>query len=131
MGWIEPIYDRNESDITNKTSKGYLNVDDLNRIEGNISYIAELMAIEVTTKNWTTVSIPTSSDFQRIGNNINTIKSAITFTTYPDYPDLPINHYEKVNTIESMLEAIEGDYMLILGSLLFCGTEGYAGDNLI
>ncbi len=131
MSWIEPIYDRSQSDIDNKTSKGYLNVEDLNRIEGNISYIAELMAITVTTKKWAKTTLPTSSDFQRIGDNIDSLKSKITYTTYPDYPDLPINEYEKVNQIESMIEAIEGDYMLVLGSLLFCGEEGYAGDNLV
>ena len=131
MGWQTPIYDRAQSDIDNKTKKGYLNVEDLNRIEGNISYVASLMGITVTTKSWSKTTLPVSSDFQRITNNIDTLKKEITFTTYQDCPELPINHYEKVNLIEALIEAIEGDYMLVLGATVFSGEGSYAGDNLV
>ena len=131
MAWQEPIYDRTIDDIENKTKKGYLNVEDLNRIEGNIEYLASLIGASVEVKKWYSYSLPTSSDLARITNNIDILKEKITFTTYAKCPSAPINTYSKFNIIESLLEGIKGDYILILGSTVFSGDESYAGDNFI
>lgn len=56
MAWQEPIYDRSQSDIDNKTKKAFINAEDLNRIETNIEYIASLMGVSVETKKWYTYS---------------------------------------------------------------------------
>lgn len=129
--WIQPIYDRAQSDVDNKTSKGYLNYTDMNRIEGNIAYIAEIMGVSVETKAWTALTVPSSKDFDRINNNINTLKKVNDFTSYKDLPGNPINTYDKVNLIESLLYAIEYDYELILGNNIYTGDSCYTGDTLI
>ncbi len=129
--WQTPIYDRTQSDINNKTSKGYLNISDLNRIEGNIAYVAEIMGVSVQKKEWNILSLPTSADFTRIGKNIAILEKKIVFTTYEDYPDNPINTFEKVNIIEALIMAIKGDYELILGQTAYCGDAEYANSNLL
>lgn len=129
--WQTPIYDRTQSDIDNKTSKGYLNVADLNRIENNIAYVAELMGETVTTKSWNKLSLPTSSDFTRIGNNIAQLENNIKFTVYEDYPSNPINTYEKVNIIEALITAIRGDWDLVLGERPYCNDDVYANSTLL
>ena len=85
----------------------------------------------VETKKWYAYSLPTSSDLTRIGSNIDILKEHVTFTTYPAFPDAPINNYSKFNIIESLIESIEGDYKLILGTAVFSGDDSYAGDNFI
>lgn len=129
--WQTPIYDRTQSDIDNKTAKGYLNISDLNRIEGNIAYVAEIMGVSVQKKEWNILSLPTSADFTRIGNNIATLEKKIIFTTYEDYPDNPINTFDKVNIIEALIMAIKGDYELILGQTKYCGDSEYANSDLL
>lgn len=129
--WNQPIYDRTINDVRNKTTKGYLNYTDMNRIEGNIGYIAELMGISLTTKTWTTLTIPTSADFDRIKSNIETLESHIDFTTYNALPDDPINTYDKVNKIEMMVETIKGDFDIVMGASMYTGENGYAGSILI
>lgn len=131
MEWIQPIYDRTQSDIDNKTSKGYLNYTDMNRIENNIGYIAEQMGVSVETKTWTILTMPTSKEMDRIKDNIDLLKKRINFTTYQDCPDDPINTFTKVNTIESLIEAIEGDLILVMGNLLYAGDDSYCSDILI
>lgn len=129
--WIQPIYDRNQNDINNKTSKGYLNYTDMNRIEGNIEYISELMGVSVDTKTWTTLTVPTSNDFTRIKNNINILKDEIYFTSYGDNPENPINTFDKVNMLEAFIDAIEGDYEIIMASFMYAGEDGYTNNILI
>lgn len=131
MGWQQPIYDRTLQDIYDKNKKAYLNVEDLNRIENNIAYIGTMMAVEVETKTWSKTSLPTAADFARIGNNIAKLKKNVDYTTYPDYPSAPINNFQKINTIEMLLESIQGDYNIVAGALLFCDDGGYAGDIFI
>ena len=129
--WIQPIYDRTQEDIDNRTSKGYLNVSDLNRIENNIKYVGELMGKTINSKTWNLLSLPTTEDFNRIEKNINELEASITFTAYENYPQHPINTFGKVNTIESLIASIKGDWELILGSRLYCGDSSYGNDNLI
>ena len=52
MAWIDPVYDRDQIDIDNKTTKGYYNVDDLNRIEENCAYLARIFGVAITTRVW-------------------------------------------------------------------------------
>lgn len=129
--WIQPVYDRTINDVQNKTSKGYLNYTDMNRIEGNIAWIGELMGVSVEIKTWTTLTVPTSADFTRIKDNIELLKEHITFTKYDSSPDNPINTYDKVNQIETLIDAIEGDFEIVLGANLYAGEGTYANSLLI
>lgn len=129
--WQKPIYDRTYDDIVNKTKKGYLNYTDLNRIEENIAHLAELMGVNVITKKWSIYSLPTSTDFSRIVNNITKIEEKITFTTYQKLPENPVNTYNKVNLIELLIACIKGDIELVLGNCFYCGDSCFAGSELI
>ena len=79
MNWITPITDRTAADISNRTARAFLNVADLNRIEGNIAWLtAELGRLGVSvpttsTTNWNQNNIPTMTDIQRIRANIDLI----------------------------------------------------------
>lgn len=130
--WQTPIYDRTQSDIDNKTSKGYLNIVDLNRIEGNIEYIANLMGVEVTTKKWEVTSIPYSTDFDRIMNNIKILQEKIIFYKYEAMPKNPINTFTKVNILERMIYRINRDWKLYTDNIsLYCSETTYLSDFLI
>lgn len=129
--WQQPIYSRTSKDIENKTNKGYLNYTDMNRIEGNIEFIAELMGINVITKSWNVLTLPTSADFTRIINNIKKLENSINFTAYKDPPNHPINTFNKINSIESLIASIKGDYDLVLGNWMYCGDSCFAGTDLI
>jgi len=77
VNWITPITDRTAADITNRTPRGFLNASDINRIEGNIAWLANRMRLFnvfttlTTVTNWNTTHVPVISDFVRIHNNLN------------------------------------------------------------
>lgn len=108
--WMEPIFDRTQSDIDNKTSKGYLNVSDLNRIENNIAELGTMLGLELATTTWSLLSIPTKSHFQRIIDDVNVIKRAWVCPC-EDTPTNPINTFEKVNQIEKILYQVYTNFV--------------------
>ena len=83
MTWITPITDRNGADIANRTARGFLNVSDINRIEGNIAWlINELRRFNIfvslsTVTDWDVNKLPVVADFVRIRNNIDTLVTRI------------------------------------------------------
>lgn len=88
--------------------KGCLNLSDINRIEGNIEYLAERMesysySPNIHGKQWGRVDLPTQNDMQRIIENIRILISSY----YPPHnpPDLPTTmlSYEDINAIEENL----------------------------
>ena len=42
-GWIEPIVDRNAQDLREQNERAYLNYFDLNRIEQDTEYLADML----------------------------------------------------------------------------------------
>lgn len=86
--------------------KGTLNYTDLNRIEGNSKTLAEMVKVSIVTPktDWTMMDIPTQSDFQRILDNVQKIRSSnYVHSDTPLTPVLPLNRYEKINDIERIL----------------------------
>ena len=88
--------------------KGCLNLSDINRIEGNIEYLAERMesysyAPNIHSKRWGRVDLPNQNDMSRIVDNIRALIGAY----YPPHnpPDLPTTmlSYEDINAIEENL----------------------------
>lgn len=88
--------------------KGCLNLSDINRIEGNIEYLAERMesysySPNIHGKQWGRGDLPTQNDMQRIIENIR----ALTSSYYPPHnpPALPTTmlSYEDINAIEENL----------------------------
>lgn len=88
--------------------KGCLNLSDINRIEGNIEYLAERMenyaySPNIHSKQWSRVDLPNQNDMSRIIENIRALIGAF----YPPHnpPDLPTTmlSYDDINAIEENL----------------------------
>lgn len=126
--WITPIFDRTQTDvdiaiqkitewITATISgyshdvydlKGCLNVSDINRIEENIGYLAELLNDygyfpDVSVRTWENADIPTENDIKRIVHNVSELVES--FRQHSDAPTIPssLMRYDDVNAIEKNL----------------------------
>lgn len=66
MPWQVPIYDRTEADVKAKADKCYFSAAMLNRIEGNLAYLADLFGVTIQTKTWVSTDFLTPSQMQRI-----------------------------------------------------------------
>lgn len=147
MMWQKPIFDRTQADVEfaiQKISewivaditgnpvvvydlKGCLNLSDINRIEGNISYLASQLTklsypSQVFTKEWTRDGLPTVADIERITNNVASLINAYYKPT--DAPSIPIriNGYDDVNSIEKNLYLINQLLEAMIGSFRKSGT---------
>lgn len=100
MVWREPIFDRTQEDIDNKTEKAYLNHDDIIRIQDNIEYVANLSGVRVNkiTTNFEYGGVPTQSDFGTLLSWEGQIKDAWGMPF--NVPTNPINTFTKVNDME-------------------------------
>lgn len=111
----ELIYDRTQSDVDNKTTKGYHNYTDLNRIESACRYLANLLTsygytVSITTKtDWKISDMRYASEMERIRQNIGKIED--TYYSLPTTPSLPstLNKitWQKANDIEEILAHID------------------------
>lgn len=88
--------------------KGCLNLGDLNRIEGNIAYLGELMESfsytpNIHGKKWSITDMPNQNDMSRIVENIRSLISAYYSPSTP--PSLPSTmlSYTDLNAIEENL----------------------------
>lgn len=88
--------------------KGCLNLSDINRIEGNIKYLADRMesysySPNIHSKRWSRVDLPNQNDMSRIIENIRALIGAF----YPPHspPELPTTmlSYIDINAIEENL----------------------------
>ena len=92
--------------------KGCFNLLDLNRIEGNIAYLAEQMEsfyypCSIRDRQWTNVDMPTQNDMSRIVENIrNLIGSFYSPDNPPSLPTTMIS-YSDINAIEGNLYLIK------------------------
>ena len=130
--WKAPVFDRTQedvdfamqtiaewiaADITNASIVGYdlkgcLNVSDINRIEGNIAYLAEQLrqygySPNTSTKSWEMADMPNEDDIARILNNIRVLVKS--YYQHPDAPTLSdgLSGYNEVNAIERNLSLIK------------------------
>ena len=111
------IYDRTQSDITNKTQKGYYNYWDLNRVEEWCEYLKnELTALNYqpstsywtyTKTNWTASDMRTQSEMLRIKNNILALMVGFHYITRI-YGNVENFNYLKANNWEKILSEIYG-----------------------
>lgn len=92
--------------------KGCLNLLDLNRIEDNISYLAETMenysySPNIHGKQWDKVDLPNQDDMSRIIENIRALMSAFySPDNPPSLPDTMLS-YNDINAIEENLYLIK------------------------
>lgn len=92
--------------------KGCLNLIDLNRIEGNIAYLAEKMESysyfpNIHGKQWERGDMPNQNDMSRIVDNIRSLVDAFYSPKNP--PSLPATmlSYADINAIEENLYLIK------------------------
>lgn len=137
---ISCVFDRTLEDVTyafnNQTSvsKGALNYEDLNRIEGNIdilvlalSTIGYYLRLDVKT-NWEETDIPTYVEMNRIRNNIRKlIIKFVEIGIFPQVEDLYYLDYTEVNNWERILCQLFMGYKNYLETIIYCGTR-YCGE---
>lgn len=92
--------------------KGCLNLLDLNRIEGDIAYLAEKMesysySPNIHGKQWERGDMPNQNDMSRIVENIRSLMAAFYSPATP--PSLPATmlSYHDINAIEENLHLIK------------------------
>lgn len=127
MSWTQPITDRTILDIdklqeydeigyknlTNDQKaewiigmKGALNASDLNRIESNQQYILSLLSAQYTLTfktDWLMTDFVEDSDENRILSNLKSLMQPFDFNEQTVVPDEPLNYFEKINQIESII----------------------------
>nr|DAW87704.1 MAG TPA: Glycine rich protein [Bacteriophage sp.] len=137
---ISCVFDRTLEDVTyafnNQTSvsKGALNYEDLNRIEGNIdilvltlSTIGYYLRLDIKT-DWEETDIPTYVEMNRIRNNIRKlIIKFVEIGIFPQVEDLYYLDYTEVNNWERILCQLFMGYKNYLETIIYCGTR-YCGE---
>lgn len=132
MAWVTPVYDRVSSDVTNRRPKGYLNYEDLNRIEGNIEFIRDNMedlkiiwfdVLYGNTKiDWFRTDFIYLSDLEKILENVKTIEDYF-YSAYQELPtDMNNPNYIKMNQIEKALLEIKNMLNSKIEEFKYSGT---------
>lgn len=126
---MEFVYDRSAQDVLNRTKKGVLNAEDLNRIESNTEIIAGHIAVPVSGRKWSVGGLPRESDYQRIRGNTERIRAGYAVRSdTPETPERPLNTFEKWNAIEQILYDVNDIYVRTENARTYCG-EIYAGEG--
>jgi hypothetical protein len=145
--WKEPVFDRTQEDVDFAIQKiaewigglavensslvydlkGCLNVSDLNRIEGNIKYLNDMLgelgySVGVTTREWGRSDIPTTEDVSRIINNVREI--ILSYYQQEGVTALPsgMGGYNQINAIEENLLKIKELLDCMINSYQRSGT---------
>lgn len=120
--WQEPVCDR--------TAGSFYNASDLNRVEENCGYLAELFGAEIETKAWSRTDFPTVGELARILSNIDALRAVWhVFSTTPDTPPNPVNEFQKANDMEKILGDLKRFYDNGIEALCYTG-DIYAGDMI-
>ena len=101
--WRTPVYDRTAADVAAGADKCYMDAALLNRLEGNTSYLASLLGVKVTTRDWVSTDLLTRSEMERILANIQTVRDAYyTLPGTPELPAAPSTLYSDINAMEQV-----------------------------
>lgn len=127
---MEFVYDRSAQDVLQRTKKGVLNAEDINRIENNTGDIADKIAVPVTVKSWSVGGLPRVSDYKRIRDNVERIRQGYGIRSdTPVTPEQPLNTYQKWNDIERILFDVNDLYDRTENARAYCG-EIFAGEGV-
>lgn len=131
MAWTQPVFDRTQQDVLMETEKGFLNVEDLNRIEGNIEYLSDLMGLSYEPYEWSMEDMPTGERLANIRNGVAQIKQSFYgLPNTPKYtPSNPLNSWKKINEIEQILNDYHWMYTEYLAATNYVG-ELYSADQI-
>ena len=127
--WIAPVYNRTAADVAAGAEKCYFSAEALNRIEGNLQYLADLLgAVGVHTRSWTSTDFLRLSDMQRILANLAAVRDAYhAMPGSPDIPELPATLWSDVNAIEEITAGILDLWQRNQNRLKLYAGEVYAG----
>ena len=127
---MEFVYDRSAQDVLQRTKKGVLNAEDINRIENNTETIADKIAVPVTVKSWSVGGLPRVSDYKRIRDNVERIRQGYGIRSdTPVSPEQPLNTYQKWNDIERILFDVNDLYDRTENARAYCG-EIFSGEGV-
>ena len=130
MVWIEPVTDRQQIDIQNKTKKGYANVTDFNRLENNCGVLSDIFSLGLQIKtDWQRTDKPTESNQKRIVGNVVKIYGAFAVPGNPTPPKYPLNTFQKWNAAETILLNVYNGYNRLMDSIIRAG-EAFSGDDI-
>ena len=137
--WQEPVFDRTQGDvdyaksqlsngINNVEYKGCFNVTDINRIENNTRYLADMLLslyyfnTITTTSSWARNSLLYQQHIDRIISNVSKVWSA--WHKPANAPTLPntLLDYEQVNNVEKNLYLLKEMLDNMVASFRECGT---------
>lgn len=110
----ELIFDRTQKDVLDRAKKGFLNFNDINRVEQWCEFIEKTLnkyhyRVNINVKtNWTRKDFLTVTQLERIKSNVETLKR--TYKYYSTTPSL--NHtgnmdYAEQNRIEKILKDLD------------------------
>lgn len=127
--WIAPVYDRTASDVAAGAEKCYFSAETLNRIEGNLKYLAELLGVtEVETRAWAGTDFLRLSDMQRILANLAAVREAYhALPGSPDIPAPPATLWSDVNAIEEITAGIHELWQRNQNRMKLYAGEVFAG----
>ena len=127
--WIAPVYDRTASDVAAGAEKCYFSAETLNRIEGNLQYLAELLGVtEVETHTWVGTDFLRLSDMQRILANLAAVREAYhALPGSPDIPAPPATLWSDVNAIEEITAGIHELWQRNQNRMKLYAGEVFAG----
>lgn len=129
------ITDRTQSDIANRTKKGYYNAEDLNRVGAAVAYIRDRLNnsgynVSVTPDtSWTDSDIPLPADMEHYLDCISTIRAVLRLPA--DTPIVPETMekltYIKANDIEKILEIVDKMLTNSMSAVWYSG-DIYSGE---
>lgn len=127
--WIAPVYDRTAADVAAGAEKCYFSAETLNRIEGNLQYLAELLGVtEAETRTWAGTDFLRLSDMQRILANLAAVREAYhALPGSPDIPAPPATLWSDVNAIEEITAGIHELWQRNQNRMKLYAGEVFAG----
>ncbi len=127
--WIEPITDRTLQDVRNKDSiRAYLNYWDLNRVEMNTEYLADMLngygynqSLSHKT-DWLMSDFPYAVQMERVRTNVLKLIEVYHEQGVPLPATLQNLDWRKLNDLENILKLTKEMIHRMEQSFRYCGT---------
>lgn len=142
--WQTPIVDRTQADIDRVNAlkgipwekmtldqrkewtnglKGCLNEHDFDRIEGNIHILSDVLELGLVTYEGNIPYIPNMTYWANLLSNVEKVREAYSVhSDTPKVPEMPINIFEKVNSIEKILLDV---YEIIMTNFYYLSIDDF------
>lgn len=120
------IYDRTQQDLMNETDKAFISYLDLNRIEGAVKYLSDILnkyGYRNTTKNkinWAMSELRKQEDCERIKSNYEVLQKVYAYKFIT--PSFEWMNIEEANNIERILKDISVFINKMTYSFKYVGT---------